>query len=139
MMSVQIAFGIPRFGPIGLILGQIFGQGSGFEIIRRRAIRQNRVLFRSVSRNGIRSVASSYSDFPKYSTMAALMGAAITNLPLLFFAIVYGTTVVGWYTLVVGTLLVPMSLMSVSIAQAYFGELAYLKQSAPQHLSLIHI
>jgi O-antigen/teichoic acid export membrane protein len=134
MTCVQIAFGILHFGPIGLIIGKVLGQSGGCEIIWRRAVGQNRSLFRSVSRVALFNVAFRYRDFPKFSAIAALLGAAYLNLPTLFFATVYGTTVVGWYTLVMGTLVVPISLMSISITQAYFGELAHLKRFTPEHM-----
>lgn len=134
MTSVQIMLGIFSFGQIGLILGKILGQGGGCGIILRKIIGQNQSLLRSVSLGGLLDVGLRYNSFPKYSAIAALMGAAYINLPPLFFVTLYGTTIGGWYILVMDTLLIPINLMSVSITQAYFGELVKLKQSSSDNI-----
>jgi len=132
LILAQVGLGLLRVGSAGLIIGQIVGQSAGTAALVGRVNKQNRHWSRTISVAGMRQVARRYSRFPKFSTGAALLDSLTGNLPLLFLGIVLGTTIAGWYTFLQQTLLYPLNLLTVNIAQVYYGEIVQIRQANPE-------
>lgn len=130
MVFAQLLLGVSHFGPAGLLVGHMLGQSSGITTIIRRIRAKDRDSFHQINADAVLKVARQYQRFPKISVGALLLESASVNVPLLFFAGMYGVTVMGWVSLAFNVL-TPFSVLTVNIGQVYFAELSQLKLSNP--------
>jgi O-antigen/teichoic acid export membrane protein len=118
----KIVLGLLAFGSLGLISGEIIGRFIGITTLGKtilpRAWRSVRTLDFSV----LRSLAVKYKKFPTFSLPAGFINEIILQVPTLYLAGVFGFEIVGLYMLSYSMLELPVSLISSSIAQAFFGE-----------------
>ena len=134
MATTQLGLGLLGVGPIGLIAGDLVGRMSGISRLVKVAWREDRLVLRQVTRQGIRLVASRYRRFPLLSSGATMLNSIGLQLPLLLLAIFYGPLVVGWLKLGERVLSIPLSLIGTSISQVYVGKSARVLHTDPQQL-----
>jgi O-antigen/teichoic acid export membrane protein len=127
--GAQLLFGLLRVGASGLIVGQIIGSSAGLLRLARKANKEDRAIFASVTIKRLRITAAKFKRFPLYSTPAVLLDAATGAVPLLFIAARYGSGTAGLYTLVQRVIAVPFALLTVNLGQLVFGDLAELRRS----------
>jgi O-antigen/teichoic acid export membrane protein len=133
----KIILGLLAFGSFGLICGEIIGRLVGITTLGRTIIPRIWHSIRTIDFGKLRSLAVSYKRFPTFSLPAGFINEFILQVPTLFISNVFGFQIVGLYILCYSMLELPVSLISSSIAQAFFGESAeLLRNKSDKILSL---
>ncbi|MBW1938545.1 MAG: oligosaccharide flippase family protein, partial [Deltaproteobacteria bacterium] len=122
LTTSQIAIGSFKAGPLGLILGQILGHTSGTGNLALSAWRQNKTILKGVNLNKIVKAARRYHRFPFIASGSSFLDSLSLEAPLIFFAVFWGTSVVGWFGLCQRVIWAPLSVLSTSVSQVFFGE-----------------
>ncbi len=125
-LSTQLGLGLLKFGPLGLLFGQVLGQSAGVGTLVRKFWSKNKADLSSVSFLTIRHVAYRYKSFPLYQSIASLMISAGSQVPSLLLAAYYGVEIAGLYFLTQKVLAVPISLIGTSVSKVFWGEAARL-------------
>lgn len=133
----QISLGFLRVGPLGLLVGQIVGQGAGTTTLAALTQRDDKKTLKAVTFKGIRYIARRYRRFPQFSSFSGLINSAGLQLPALLLASFYGPQVAGWFALAQRVIGVPMSLVGQAVAQVYVSTASQLaRQDYPALRSL---
>jgi O-antigen/teichoic acid export membrane protein len=74
----------------------------------------------------VRSLAQRYRKFPTFSLPAGFINELSLQAPTLLLSTIFGYEIVGLFSLSYSMLVLPISLISNSIAQVYFGEISEL-------------
>ena len=119
-LSTQALLGWMGVGAWGLVLGQVVNAGAGFLGLAWRAAKEDRESLRSLSWGEMRSAASDYQRFPKYSAVEALANMAAVQLPLILIAGLVAGEEVGYLMLGMRVMQAPVGLIGSSINQVYF-------------------
>jgi len=122
----KIILGIFSFGSFGLICGEIIGRMVGIGTLGRTIFPRIRQLLPVLDFHKLKSLAQKYRKFPTYSLPAGLINNFASSAPTLLLSILFGFQIVGLYSLSYSMLVLPVSLVSSSIAQVYFGEISEL-------------
>lgn len=126
--SLQIVLGIIHFGPIGLILSQMFAQMGGSFSLLKPIIREQPIPLRRISWRGLWNVALLYRRFPIFSMWSSLINTLGLSLPALLIITLYGTSVGGIFMLTQRIVTLPMQLIGSSVAQVFLGTAAESKR-----------
>ena len=130
----QSAMGLLRLGPLGLLLGDMFGRFCALTTLAAPAWRQDAPKLRHVSLQGMREVALRYRRFPLFSSAGNLLNSLGMEMPILLMASLYGAQMVGWLALGQRVLVVPLGLVVSSLSQVFVGEAARLANTQPEQL-----
>jgi len=133
-VSVQIASGFAGFGPVGLILGEIFGQAFGIRTLSKSLLREDRKLFKSIKLDTIKAMASRYKKFPLVLSWSALLNTAGLQVPVLILSAFYGAEITGSFGFSQRIISLPLNLIGVAISQVFFSEGATLSKENPERL-----
>ena len=120
--------GLAPFGTIGLLLGQILSQSSGFLVIMRESSAELLSSPRPTPDLLINTLKR-YSHFGIYSTLANIINVIGSELPILILTSVYGAASVGQLAIAMRLLLLPAALIGRSVSQVFLAH-------APLHLRL---
>ena len=133
----KIILGLLSFGSFGLIFGEIIGRLVGISPLGKTILPKIWQSLRTINFPAIRSLAVKYRRFPTYSLPTGFISEIILQVPTLFLSNVFGFQVVGLYILTYSMLELPVSLISNSIVQAFFGESSeLLREKSDKLLSL---
>lgn len=135
----KIVLGLLSFGPIGLILGHIVSQVAGIGTLGKAMWKSERKNLRHVSPSGIESAAREYWTFPVFNLPASLVNVLSFQLPTLFLMVIYDSHVVGLYALMSSLLVLPLSLISTSIGQAFLGEVSKMVRERSSGLREVYL
>src|SRR5690606_38929587 len=94
-ITVQLAGAF--LGPVALLFGHALGQATGGIKLARLSLRGHRLQFSQIGR--ILTVGNRYRQFPIYSSWAALLGTAGSQLPPIMFAALFSPSAAGLYAL----------------------------------------
>lgn len=114
----QLSFGYMGFGAIGLIVGQLLSQVSGFVSLGWDVffkIKKNKYIY--FKRKYISWVFERFKRFPFFDTPAAILNATSSQAPLILFAALFSPELAGFYALSTKVLSAPLSLIGSSISQ----------------------
>jgi O-antigen/teichoic acid export membrane protein len=129
--ALKIALGSFGIAPLGLLLGFIATFLAGIGRLSYRFIKEKPRFFSRFSINGIWNAARCFRRFPIIQSWASLILTLSAQLPFFLVAALYGTEVVGLFGLAHILISMPMSLLGVSAAQVYYGEISKLGISNP--------
>lgn len=115
----QLLAGFSKFGFLGLVIGQLFGQFLSTLFLARSLSGEVPKLLRRVSLKRMRCVARKYAGYPKLMVPGQLMNAGANELPLLLLTVFYGPVVAGFYSLAQRVMTAPMSLFANAIGDVY--------------------
>jgi len=119
--SVQVSSGLAHTGPAGLIGGYILGDFFASVSLAFQVRRDDKkILKEGFEWYSIKRLGKQYSDFPVFSSTQNLLNAISQNIPFLLLAKFFGPAIVGYYTLGVRVLQVPMNFVLVSLRQVLF-------------------
>lgn len=124
---VQLSVVLVKGGPAGLISGQIASQLAANTKLCRNVLEQ-RSLFLSVSWPKLIAVAKRYSNFPRYSVLAALANTSSTHLINILISTFYGVASLGNFALVQRALGAPSTLVGQAVGHVLFQEATEEKQ-----------
>ncbi|MBT2689226.1 oligosaccharide flippase family protein [Bacillus sp. ISL-47] len=136
---INISLGLLKLGPIGLIIGRIFGQGAGITTLSKPFINKEKQLISAVNLKSIIWCAKRYKRFPIYSAPGQFLNIVGLQLPVLFMTSIYGSGVIGLYGLANTIVNIPMSLIGNSIADVFYGEASRIGRSDPRRLKDLSI
>ena len=124
----QILIGIKNSNPVGLISGFAFGDLVACFTLGYQVVKQDKSsLFRSYKIRDIFKTARAYIDFPIYSSSQNLLNAISQNIPLVLLAFFYDAAVVGFYSLAIRILQIPINLILFSFRQVLFQKATEVK------------
>jgi len=118
--ATQLGMGVFHYGVLGLILGNIAGLITAVLIRLKEFFQEIRSHKRSVlALKKMMMLAARYKDFPKYDMAGSMINLLAMYFPVILFSSFFGSMVTGHYALTQRMLLVPVSLISLSIGDVY--------------------
>ncbi|MCC6730733.1 MAG: oligosaccharide flippase family protein [Chthonomonadales bacterium] len=120
----QVALGLVGLRPAGLLFGDIVGRSAGSGTLASLAWRRDLAVFRRVTLSGMRAAAYRYRDFPRVSSLSALLNTAGVQAAPVLLALFYQAEVVGTFALSQRVVIAPIVLVGQAVSQVYFGEMA---------------
>ena len=139
LVVTQLGFGIFEISsgglPWGIAIGQVFGN---LPLIRRIWL-DDRGAFKSISLHSIWGMAKRYYRFPLFTSWSSFLMTAGLQLPTIMIVSLYGADVGGRYGLGQRVIGLPMSLIGVSVGQAYMGAASRLAQENPTELQRLYM
>lgn len=124
MCCVQLAAGFGKLGTLGLIVGQLVGQGASWLLQSRRDWPRLRAWARTARAGGLRRLMAQYREFPLVNTPHAFVVALQDSLMVQLLTVIAGTTVMGHYGLVLRVLKLPAALLGQAVSQVLYRDLA---------------
>lgn len=131
---ISILGGVFGSGPIGLILGRVFGQSAGIFTLSNPLIKYDRYLLKKISWKEILWSAKRYKNFPFYTMPRRFLGDITVSLPILFLTSIYGSHAVGLFGLANSIIQLPVNLIGNSIGNVFYAESASLRNKDPQRV-----
>lgn len=127
-----------KVGGVGLLAGQVVGQGLGSVTLAKSALSKPEIC--QVSIEGIRCVAVRYKHFPLFSTWAGFFNTAGSQIPPLLFALIFGSVSAGLYALANRVLALPMAFVGQAISSVLLSEAAerHRQNSLVELLVVVH-
>jgi O-antigen/teichoic acid export membrane protein len=124
MTVVRIGAGFVRASPGGLIFGFALGHlAQGALYVKQMAASLKTALAgppEGLDATLVREVARRYRKFPMFTTPAAMISAAVSQLPALLLLYYFNKEVLGIYSQAFAVLFIPMSQLAMTIAQVFF-------------------
>lgn len=112
-----------KLGALGLIGGQAIGQGVGSMslggLIQKTIVSAERINLA----NAI-VIARKYHRFPMFSTFAAIFNTLSVQLPAIMLAAIFGSLMVGFYSLAYRVLTLPITVIGNSIGNVFLSDVA---------------
>lgn len=121
----QIALGVSGAGGMGLAIGYLLGRVGGILPLVETISPSHRAQLRRTSAGHLRAAAARYRRFPLYSLWAALLNAASAQSPVLLLAVMFDTTVVGWFSITVRVLQLPSTIVGGAVAQVFYSRVSH--------------
>lgn len=130
--GTQLSAGFTGYASGGSLIGaNVVGQAVATLVLAYRAWRTDkRILKTNINRKGMSNGLKQYQDFPKVDIWSALINTLSFQLPVLLITAYFSTTVVGYYSLGMMVLQLPMSLIGSAIAQVFFQRVAEINSAA---------
>lgn len=135
----KILLGILSFGPIGLIIGHIVSQIAGITTLAHAMWKKEKENLKAISLSRMMSVARTYKSFPVFNFPASIVNTIALQLPPLMLLALYDSQVVGFYALANMLVVLPGSLISGSMGQAYFGEASKMVRERSRELRSLYV
>lgn len=136
----KIILGFFSLGPSGLLIGQVLSQIAGIGTLLRYMWKHDRSLFiDTISYSQMIAMAKQYKKFPLYTFPAGIINALALQLPIFMLSAIYGLQVVGMFTLAYTLLVFSSSLISTSLAQVYYAEVAKMMRENSQEIKKLYI
>lgn len=124
---MQTIIGATGFLSVGLVYGQMIGLVAGaFILIMQVLLKEKNLLFHSINYKRIKKLAVEYSSFSKYNSLQAFINSLSQYAPVFILTHFYGIKIVGFYTLTLRGLQLPVDLIGQSFRQVYFQKVSEL-------------
>lgn len=137
MVMIQLILGLLKFGPVGLLIGHLFGQIAGVGNLSRHIKQMFGKLFDRIDIKRMQFLAKRYRHFPLYQTPALLLNNLGLQLPSLLLAMFYEPRIAGLFFLTQKVLAVPIVLVGLSVSQVFLGEAAVLLKTDPSKVQAL--
>jgi O-antigen/teichoic acid export membrane protein len=112
--------GIGNLGASGLILGWFTGQLFTTGLFGWQTWKEDHGLFSAVSIRAIKQQAVRHQDFPKFLVPSGLVESASGQFPSILLSSLFGATTLGFFSLAMRVINLPMSLISGSIRDVFW-------------------
>lgn len=137
--GIQIALGLLKIAPFGLLLGHLVGQAMGITSFTREIWRNDHQgkpdsPLKAISWTRMKAVAHRYRRYPIFQSWGNLVNALGLNLPGILLQALYGPVVAGSYFLVQKLFGLPLQLVSSSASDVFFGEAAPYATTDPKRM-----
>ncbi len=127
---VRVGLGLIKMGPVGLILGKIINDSAGLISLSKPIYREGR-LVKLINKKDIKKVARRFVNFPIYSAPSDLVFTASMHLPVMFITSLFDSSVGGLFGFANSIIGMPIGLISSSLAQVFYAEIAYIGKNNP--------
>jgi len=138
-IACKILFGIFSFGPMGLIIGHIVSQIAGISTLAGAMWRKESKKLNAISINGMKNAAKTYKSFPIFNLPASIVNTISLQLPPLMLLTLYDSQIVGLYAFAQTLIVLPGSVISASMGQAYLGEASKMVREKSQELRSLYL
>ena len=135
----KIILGILSFGPMGLIIGHIVSQIAGIGTLARAMWKRERENLKNISIVRMMSVAKKYKSFPIFNFPTSIINTIALSLPPIILLALYDSQTVGFYALAHMIIVLPGSVISGSMGQAYLGEVSKMAREGSQELRSLYV
>jgi O-antigen/teichoic acid export membrane protein len=134
--GIQVALGFSHLN-LGLVMGAFFGHMANI-VSGIYQLRATEFQLKRIAKEKLRYVYRRYIDFPKYSTIPALLNVVSLLLPLFIINKIFSELETGYFDLTRQILLVPMALISSSLSQVLFQRITEKKNAGKSISREIH-
>lgn len=117
--GLNLGLGVFNNGALGLILGQIIGQLASVVYL----FKSNGYSLSTIRKSKMR-VGKKYAHFPLKNGLSGFLNILANQLPVLLISSLFGAAIIGFYSLVLKVLNLPMSLIGKSFSQVYYQKIA---------------
>lgn len=131
---VQLAAPLFARGPIGLLLGDCAGRAGGSLALLADTREYIKIRRLHLSWNRIMEGAIRYKRFPIFGMTSVLLHTALTALPALLLARLFGLQEAGWFGMVNQILGIAVGLIGLGVAQVFLSNAAQLAHTSPRGL-----
>jgi len=135
----KIILGTLSFGSFGLICGEIIGRMVGIGTLGRTILPKIWQSIHNLDISRMRSLAIRFKKFPEFSMPAGFINEISLQAPTLLLASMFGFEIAGLYSLSYTMLVLPVSLISNSIMQVYFGEISELFRQKSDKILTVYL
>ncbi|MFB4213367.1 lipopolysaccharide biosynthesis protein [Shouchella sp. JSM 1781072] len=127
MVGTQLLGGVINAGTSGLVIGQIVGQLAGVGALWLQVWKEDkRLLINSFDLKQIKKLAKEYVDFPLFNSSQSLLNSLSQNAAPVLLSFFFSPIVVGYYTMALRLIKMPINLISESFRQVYFQRVSEL-------------
>ncbi len=130
----KIALGLLGLGSFGLIFGEFCALAIGIGVLGGLITPRLVSRARTLQRQRLIDTALKYKRFPIFSVPSGLINELSLQAPTLLISTLFGFQIVGYFSLSYSMLVMPISLISSSIAQVFYGESSELLRTKPQEI-----
>lgn len=116
----RIGLGIPSGNAQGLIWGAIIGSLAYFILAWYKIRSVIGKMFYVISVKRIKVLMREYINFPKYDLLGALFNSLSANIPIILLAFFFSNTDVGFFSMAITILYIPMSFIGTAIGQVFY-------------------
>lgn len=120
--GAQLSIGLAGFTSGGVLIGAgVLGQMVSALILGVQIFKNNLSFFKkNISCKSMKDVFRRFSNFPKYDIWSALLNSISWQIPIFLLSYYFSTTIVGFYSLGMMIIQLPMSVIGSAIAQVFF-------------------
>lgn len=116
----QIAIGLLRAGPAGLVGGRVAGEAAAMVGLGTLVWRTDRsLILRALSLSRMKQLAREYSDFPKFSLPQGLIDSLSQSTAVFLLVYFFDAEVVGFYAMAHRLLYLPSRFIGQSVRQVF--------------------
>ncbi len=131
----QIGLGLSGVGTLGLIVGFVVGQSTGITILFSKLIVKTKAMQDDISWANMKKVGARFIRFPKVSVWSGIIGMLSSRMMLfLVLPVLYSPVIAGLVFLTDRVIARPLTLLTTSIMQVYFGDIAKSVQKNPANI-----
>jgi O-antigen/teichoic acid export membrane protein len=137
--GTQLGAGFAGYPTGGSLIGAgLLGSTVSIVVLGRKILQDDGKIFReSINSKEILLALKRYKNFPLLDSWAALLNTVSWQLPIFLLSSFFSSTVVGYYSLGLMVLQMPMSLIGSAIGQVFFQEAAEAKILSKEKLTKI--
>jgi O-antigen/teichoic acid export membrane protein len=135
----KILLGFLSFGPMGLIIAYIVSQIAGIGTLANAMWSGERENLKAISLSGMMSAAKTYKSFPVFNFPASILNTISLQLPPLMLLSLYDSQIVGFYAFAQMFIVLPGSVISGSMGQAYLGEASKMVREESRELRSLYL
>jgi O-antigen/teichoic acid export membrane protein len=117
--GVNVGLGAMHTGAGGLIGGLVVGQAYATGLFGRQVWKSDQGIRGAISLSAVQRQARRYSDFPKFLIPSGLVESGLNLFPLTFFSSYFGVAILGFFSLAVRIVSLPLALISQSIGDVF--------------------
>jgi O-antigen/teichoic acid export membrane protein len=115
----KLFFGFVRVSANGLVVGDLLGRTFSAGTCVYRAWKIDGSVFSKISLKQFKALSKKYIDFPKYMLPDQLINTIGVAIPILFIGIYFNSTEVGYYSITMQILSLPISLISRAVRDVF--------------------
>ncbi len=136
-VSTQIGLGVLGAKPFGLLFGAIIKRASGF-ISLLKIVLEDKHFFAQINLKKLKLAIKRYKKFPLISSQSALLNVLGLNLPILLFAHFYGAKKVGFFSLTLLVVNIPLTTLGRALSQVFISESSELVKTNIRELKRLY-
>jgi lipopolysaccharide exporter len=118
--GTKLAFGLAGALKSGLIIGTLIGQTTATGVLSWLTWKDDKVVLKKFTRNGISNIAKVYKNFPKYTAWQSFFDMFNASGTSFIISAFLGSGILGLYAFTIGLLQRPLQLIGMSVAQVYY-------------------
>lgn len=120
--ALGILFGFLGDTQYGLIWSSLIGYGAAAVLLVFLLVQKDRNRAGGLTWQGMLEAARSHSNFPKYSIFSSALEMAAMQMPLIFFPMLFGPAVAGWFALSQRVTKAPLNLLTRAVGDVFRQE-----------------